>query len=262
MDSHFARAALCSIFLAALLGVVSSGPDYCRTVPNCFTCKESDRIGRPLCTRCNEQLFFLDTDPNSGLPYCRNCSELSGCLSCYTKQRCIRCRNPWPPGSGTINGPNLSGGVGTCGPCSANCRACNESGSGKCDICTEGYFVDANGLCEECALNCKACNGAFCFQCENGFYRQSDGTCGVCETRHCAQCTSNGKSCTKCLSGPVSSTGACADGVGPWRHSTSRRLRVYTLLPSTAMEQEYRASTYPRYRVIALMTNWQYHLFL
>jgi len=182
MSCNAVGSTLYAVLLAALLGIVycSLPETYCRYIPNCLTCNETDSTGRPICSRCNEQLFFLKDDPEPGdMLVCRNCSELSGCLSCYTRQRCIRCRNPWPPGSGVMNGPDLNSENGTCSPCASFCYFCNASGSGKCDVCKPGYYVGPDGYCEACKMD------------------------------NCAVCTSNGTICHSCLIGKISSAKSC-----------------------------------------------------
>jgi hypothetical protein len=176
-----------TIFLSVYLGVTGTASGYCTTVANCYNCSADPSI----CVQCNEMQFFCDNDVHP--PVCRNCTELPGCLACFSKQRCAICINP---GS---NGPDLHSPIGTCSPCAPYCIQCNISGSGKCDGCIGGYFVDSNQQCSECANNCISCvNATFCNTCQSGNYRLASGACTPCTVNGCAKCRSDG-SCTTCV---------------------------------------------------------------
>jgi len=204
MDLRVVVVLAATTFVSIYLGVVATDSgnisptnsgNYCTTILYCKTCA-NPRI----CTECNEKLWFLDNtvDP----PVCLNCSAtLPGCLACNSRERCNLCINP---GS---NGPDLDSSIGTCSPCAAKCKFCNASGSGKCDMCTFGYFVNAAQQCQECDFRCMACkNETYCYTCESGYYRLSNVTCSSCAVQNCATCRSDG-SCIKCKSGTPTNNG-------------------------------------------------------
>jgi len=223
MDSYVIRAVICAVLVTVLFGIadsdVGSGTfeyghlvgDWCHFIPNCFACKNQDIYGRYICTKCNEPLFYLDTESDTALPTCVRCTSLPGCLACYSKQRCSRCINPDPRNPNLYNGPNLKGDLGYCGACAANCKFCNESGIGKCDQCALGYYVDALQKCSECSIECASCkNATYCYECDSGYYRLRDGTCQPCAMQNCARCQNSGVNCLSCRQGTISNSGHCA----------------------------------------------------
>jgi len=167
---------------------VISGDD-CHSVDYCTTCPQG------VCTDCYPFLWFLDTDVFP--PVCRYCSELPGCFACFSKKRCSICIEP------AVDGPDLNNTIGTCSPCAENCRFCNASGSGKCDVCAIGYTLNSNQQCSECVT------GMNCYECAAGYYKLPSGTCFPCLVQNCASCQSNG-TCEACISGTLNSNGtAC-----------------------------------------------------
>jgi hypothetical protein len=34
---------------------------------------------------------------------------------------------------------------GQCAPCAPSCQTCHDAGAGSCDVCVDGFFVDAEG---------------------------------------------------------------------------------------------------------------------
>lgn len=88
---------------------------------------------------------------------------------------------------------------------SPNCKKCTADCLSTCEVCEEGYHLDADGRCRPClAKGCISCN-------------TDPGTCDACQANHgfdsagdCVQCSSS----TDCLtcSDNVSRCDSCPDG--------------------------------------------------
>jgi hypothetical protein len=69
----------------------------------------------------------------------------------------------------------------TCIRCSSTCTgSCTDSATTQCVGCKTGYYY--NGFtCLPCQTGCASCNSSsYCFVCNTGLYKYSNGSCGVC----------------------------------------------------------------------------------
>jgi len=191
--------------LVLLCGVLSVTSDSnlvasCGHFPNCKSCPLVDGIAS--CVACWPPLYALSGDPSNP---CIPCWSKKGCWLCKNLTLCERCEHI------DRDGPDLNG-EGTCSPCAPNCRKCINSGSGKCDVCNEGFFLDsASGTCAPCSSNCMQCpNSNDCSFCNRGLFghgclQRCTSNCDVCWDSATCKICSNGfykNSALQCITLP------------------------------------------------------------
>lgn len=181
------------VLLVAALTIAAVAAEFrCPSIANCITCTSDPRI----CTKC-ANLHAIDENGK-----CKACNSMDGCSKCNSTKKCDRCRYS------SKDGPDFNG-RGTCSACAANCRSCSISGSGNCDTCKPGYFVDSDKSCSSCPSNCQFCtlsalNSLACKECQPG-YSKADGSsrCFACAA-NCESCAQIGANkCNKCNAGYI-----------------------------------------------------------
>lgn len=174
-------------------------------ISNCLFCS-TNIASQLVCSVCASNYGLLSGQ-------CRNCSAISGCLTCSIVQNnllCIACN------SNLV----LYSAQSQCVPCQiANCTSCSISNLGAftCSNCSLGYYL-SNNSCIQCATTiqyCTSClfdqnNNLICAACaSNKLYLQGN----QCVTN----CTIAGNpECTVCqltsLSGGVVTCSSCVTG--------------------------------------------------
>ncbi|ESU44697.1 Variant-specific surface protein, partial [Giardia duodenalis] len=117
---------------------------------------------------------------------------------------------------------------------------CTAAEGGKCTACkTDGSYIfqnpaDAPTLGSECILcsdttnrdgvmgvaNCNKCTapdsaGAATYSaCQEGFYKDTNGTCAQCDTNSCLTCETSATQCTSCPKGKYLNGNTCAASCG------------------------------------------------
>lgn len=150
----------------------------------CVDCKENCRecSSTGECTRCQSNYFL-----QSGL--CLPCSN--GCRECTSSTVCTTCNYSY----------SLDSSLGTCKQCSKGCNECSDSST--CTRCRYNFVLNTQtNQCDSCPENCNCSDISKCDRCEQGFYKQDDGTCKSCSSFNplCRECKAINK-CTSCKSG-------------------------------------------------------------
>ncbi|KAK2145522.1 hypothetical protein LSH36_676g00014 [Paralvinella palmiformis] len=134
-----------------------------------------------------------------GLYFCTECEntdlQCHLCTSGYTlksdKTGCLKCTDT------------------NCIQCSINTADTTKT---DCEVCAAGYYLkDADKTCVSCGItNCNTCHMGndsvvVCDQCDSSYYKVSDSECAACDTS-CLNCTST--SCLACKSSTYVISGA------------------------------------------------------
>lgn len=110
--------------------------------------------------------------------------------------------------------------VRICKKCAWDCRSCDTSGAGRCDVCLSRHVLTDEGLCEPCAEDCLSCytdGPGLCDdgQCFRGYARSEHRECVPCP-KGCMECTGEAPElCTKCEVSYKKSPEGC---VFDWEH--------------------------------------------
>jgi hypothetical protein len=152
-------------------------------VPGCNACEDPGT-----CSGCGEGYTFVAASASnntlkSGTCVCET-AHLSdpNCAQCAVAGSCVQCYNGYFPDPATKY----------CIPCSDACRVCDSAT--RCNVCAEGFSLDAQGECVPCKDGCLRCadgvNGtSTCLRCEQGLYPNpaSAGECIPPTAPNCLQ---------------------------------------------------------------------------
>ncbi|ELP91623.1 protein serine/threonine kinase, putative [Entamoeba invadens IP1] len=212
---------------------------------NCITCA-SDNTRR--CYQC-EDTYYPGSDGvcvkcASG---CATCSPITGvcskcvaqyvpsasdtklCQSCESfDSNCLQCASTFTRTCTTCKTEAMYPQGGKCVPCDSPCNGKCDPTNGNCRSCLSGYVLTSpvSKVCESCQTfdnhcqaNSCASNGIrICTNCTAGYFPQSDGRCGVCDTTCGGKCNTVSGVCTGCSSNHV------------YNPSNTKTCRVCTLL--------------------------------
>lgn len=208
----------------------------------CLTCISKDSSN---CLSCYPNAELHSTPP--GPCFCKSGflpfpSEANCVILNFCHATCATCATPYQDGCLSCkehavlhgNGParcscfvGFYGSPDSCSPCDSTCASCIGSGALACTgcrhnanltggspslcRCLEGTYPSPDAsLCKLCPNYCKSCSSIKCFDCWDGYYLTSFGTCLPCKSP-CRLCLSP-TSCLTCLpSLYLNSTSQCQE---------------------------------------------------
>ena len=186
---------------------------------SCATCSSihcSSCINSSFCSGCLDGYFIYNNMCSACEPMCTTCSSLNVCNSCSAAyyldgSSCVKCSSPCElcdslnVCKSCVGGYNLTGTTCVIGNCPANCLLC--SAPGVCSECNQGFYKNSTGTCIACASTCTSCgDNGFCNSCKDGYFAKN-GVCTLCKSP-CTLCR-NETVCSKCIDGYFTYNNAC-----------------------------------------------------
>ncbi|ELP87163.1 protein serine/threonine kinase, putative [Entamoeba invadens IP1] len=168
-----------------------------RCASGCATCSPITGV----CSKCVAQYVPSLIDKK----LCLSCNSFdSNCLQCATTftRTCTTCKTEAMYPQNGICVPCDSPCNGKCDPTNGNCRSClsgNVLTSPVSKVCESCQTFDSHCQANSCASN----GSRICTNCTAGYFPQSDGRCGLCDTTCGGMCNTVSGVCTGCSSNHV-----------------------------------------------------------